>query len=241
MSIVKKAAYGIVGILLIIVLVLGYLGFVPILSGLMGANSPRDLGISYTQEDIDSANGKLGVTYVALPPSTPDANSVIMEGFHPINVVLGDNELTALFNDHADNWGNYPMSDIQVRFNPEGDIELSGVIETGHLKGFADSKGYDEETRREVRPYLNFVMTKPAVYLKGDLDVINGVVTADLQQVQIGRLSISSGQLDLIEDALEYYTQHVVDAPNVEISYFNSGNGGCDVQAIVPSRVSFAP
>ena len=141
MSIVKKAAYGIVGILLIIVLVLGYLGFVPILSGLMGANSPRDLGISYTQEDIDSANGKLGVTYVALPPSTPDANSVIMEGFHPINVVLGDNELTALFNDHADNWGNYPMSDIQVRFNPEGDIELSGVIETGHLKGFADSKG----------------------------------------------------------------------------------------------------
>ncbi|MBT7915308.1 hypothetical protein HN588_15525, partial [Candidatus Bathyarchaeota archaeon] len=152
-----------------------------------------------------------------------------------------DNELTALFNDHADNWGNYPMSDIQVRFNPEGDIELSGVIETGHLKGFADSKGYDEETRREVRPYLNFVMTKPAVYLKGDLDVINGVVTADLQQVQIGRLSISSGQLDLIEDALEYYTQHVVDAPNVEISYFNSGNGGCDVQAIVPSRVSFAP
>jgi len=241
MGIIKKAAYGIVGIILVVVLVLGYFGFVPLLSGLMGANTPRDLGVTYTQEDVDSANGKLGVSYVALPSGTPDSGSLIMEGFHNVGTGLTESELTGLFNDHAEQWGNYPMSEIQIRFNPEGDIEMSGRIETGHIRGFADSKGYDEETRSQVRPYLNLVRSKPAVYLRGDLDVINGVVTADLQEVQIGRISISAGQLSLVEDALEAYTQLVIEAPNLEISYFKSGNGGCDVQALVPSRVSFAP
>jgi hypothetical protein len=47
--------------------------------------------------------------------------------------------------------------------------------------------------------------------------------------------------LALIKDALEAYTQHVIEAPNLEINYFKSGIGGCDVQAVGPSRVSFAP
>ena len=51
----KKALIIIVSILVVIVLVAGYFGFVPGISQAMGANKAKDLGIKFTQEDLDKA------------------------------------------------------------------------------------------------------------------------------------------------------------------------------------------
>jgi hypothetical protein len=46
----------VVGILVLIpILVLGFLGFMPIVSDIMGTNRPRDLGVKYTDADYLSA------------------------------------------------------------------------------------------------------------------------------------------------------------------------------------------
>ena len=60
MKIVK--ILGVIAVLIIILAVasLGYLGFVPGISNIMGANSPRDLGVKYTSEDLQRARSKLG-------------------------------------------------------------------------------------------------------------------------------------------------------------------------------------
>lgn len=239
MGFVKKAVIGIAAIFAIIILVIGYYGFIPGLSGLMGANTPRDLGITYTQDNVERANGKLGVTYAELPPNTPDSGSLVMENYGRISVGFSDTELTALFNDHADNWGNYLMDDIQVRFNPDGTTELSGKIKTGRLRGFAESKGYDVTVLD--RPELNYIKSEPSLYIKGDLTIIDGVVSADVEQVQIGRLDLPADQVELVEEFLVYYTQKVADPPNLLINYFDTRNGECDVQAAIPKKVSFAP
>jgi flagellar basal body-associated protein FliL len=43
------------------VLVLGYLGFIPIVSDIMGANKPKDLGVRVTEQDFISTSQKLGI------------------------------------------------------------------------------------------------------------------------------------------------------------------------------------
>lgn len=241
MSLMKKLMFGGLGVVLVIVLVLGYFGFIPVLSGLMGANSPRDLGVTYTQEDIDSVNAKLGVTYTELPPGTPDAQSLIMSDFRPTSGTFTDNELTALFNEHSDQWGNYPMSDIQVKIGDDGGIEMSGVIEMDRLKGFADSKGYDEATRSEIRPYLRYLPAKTAIYVKGNLNVANGVVSSDVESLKIGRLTVGSGQLSQLAFALESYIAQVIGSPRLVLRNVAFQDGQCTLEGDIPKQVAFSP
>ncbi|MGB9842731.1 MAG: hypothetical protein ACPLN1_00060 [Caldisericia bacterium] len=40
--------------ILIIVLILGYFGFVPFVSDLMGTNKPKNLGVTFTEKDFES-------------------------------------------------------------------------------------------------------------------------------------------------------------------------------------------
>jgi len=49
MNLVKILAVGFIGIIVVAVLVLGYFGFVPGVSDLMGTNKPRNLGVSYSE------------------------------------------------------------------------------------------------------------------------------------------------------------------------------------------------
>jgi len=46
-------------IVAIVVLVGGYLGFIPGVSGLFGSDQPRDLGAAYTEADLASGQAKL--------------------------------------------------------------------------------------------------------------------------------------------------------------------------------------
>ncbi|MEK7874346.1 MAG: hypothetical protein AAB502_10895, partial [Chloroflexota bacterium] len=54
---------------LVVVAVLagGYFGFVPSVSSIFGSNRPRDLGVRYTQADLQSLRGKTGTQYHSLP------------------------------------------------------------------------------------------------------------------------------------------------------------------------------
>lgn len=57
-------------IILIIVLALGYLGFLPWLSSVFGSDRPRDLGVRPMPQDLDTAMTKLAVQ--AMPPVVDD-------------------------------------------------------------------------------------------------------------------------------------------------------------------------
>lgn len=57
-------------LILILVLALGYLGFLPWLSSVFGSDRPRDLGVRPMPQDLDSAMTKLAVQ--AMPPVVDD-------------------------------------------------------------------------------------------------------------------------------------------------------------------------
>ena len=67
MKFLKGLAITIGVLVIVVVLVLGYLGFVPGVSNIFGSNKPRDLGVTYTAADYASAHARNGTTHTVLP------------------------------------------------------------------------------------------------------------------------------------------------------------------------------
>ena len=133
------------------------------------------------------------------------------------------------------------MSDIQVKIGDDGGVEMSGVIEMGRLKGFADSKGYDEETRREIRPYLRYITSNPAIYVKGNFNIVNGVVSSQVEAFKVGRLTIGSGQLLELNYVLEDYITEIIGSPRLVIRNVSFQNGQSTIEGDIPKQVAFSP
>ncbi len=76
MAVLKRLLTGLLVSVIIAALILGYFGFVPGLSDVMGANTPRDLGVKATASSLSSAKSKLGVTFNTLPADAVGAASL---------------------------------------------------------------------------------------------------------------------------------------------------------------------
>lgn len=64
----------------VLTLGLGYYGFVPGLSTLLGSAKPRDLKVEPTPQDLESARAKTGIAFGELPKGLPAAVSLEFSG-----------------------------------------------------------------------------------------------------------------------------------------------------------------
>lgn len=111
------------GVILILILIVGYLGFIPGLSDLMGSG-PKDLGVRYTQADYQSALAKMpgqinkNTEYACFTCTYKSSGSI------PVNTAFTQEELTAFINHLNSKKG--PLKNAQLRLNADGSVELSG-------------------------------------------------------------------------------------------------------------------
>lgn len=241
MGIFRNIAIAVAVVILIGVLALGYLGLVPGLSDALGANKPRDLGVTSTPSDLDNANAKLGVTIKALPQAESGIDSLTRSGEKQFIAGFTSAELTALFNDHSGRWKYYPMKDIQVNIHDDGVVEVSGVLQVDRFSGFAEAVGISEDSRREIRPYLSYVTGNPSIYIKGSLQVSNGVAQSDILELEIGRLSVSGDQLKNIEPYIQQFIQDRADGRIIHLNSVSFFGGEVSVDARVPQEVGLTP
>ena len=66
--------------ILVIVLIIGYLGFIPGISNLFGSNKPKDLVVKYTLADLESAKKKTNFKFTELNSNLPPKDSIIFNG-----------------------------------------------------------------------------------------------------------------------------------------------------------------
>ena len=67
------------------VLLLGWLGFLPVVSNLLVARAPQNLGVKYAVTDLKSFEAKSGMT-VSPPPSQPPVSNAQPGGVPPASV-----------------------------------------------------------------------------------------------------------------------------------------------------------
>jgi hypothetical protein len=178
-------------IVVVLVLGLGYLGFIPGVSNLFGSNKAKNLGASYAAADYTSARTKVGTALSVLPASSDPAQSIKFSGSHPVNANFTQAEYNALLNERE--WVNYPLDNVQLKINTDNTLEMSANVSVARLKNCLEALGADSDTMNQVANYLKLIPTDPAVYMKGKLEVENGsVVNSDMLTFKVGNLDLTS-------------------------------------------------
>ncbi len=242
MKILLGIFIGVLAVVVVLVLVAGYFGLVPGVASIFGSDKPRDLGVTYTQDDYQSAREKGNIQRISLPEDTPPEESLEFSGQQDASFNLTEEEATALLN--IKSWRYFPLHDCQARFNPNGTGEFSGVLEMDTLKDYALARGYAEDDLKVVTDWVSrFAVLQKDMpfYMKGTASVHNGVINFNVQQLQFGRISIPASQIndhkaELI-DLLEEGFSHI---DGFSINEFSLSNGQIYFDGTLPTSVARA-
>jgi hypothetical protein len=188
------------------ILILGYLGFVPFVSPIMGSTTPKSLGIVFENEDLKSCINKI-------QPVSENSE---------IDTYFTSEELTALAN--SGEW-NYPASDIQVKANNDGTIEISGIFLKDQLLPYLEAQKFPDNLSKILTDYIKNFSVNPIFYIKGKGYVDNNKITIRVEQAEIGKLPVSdrlNKEIDTIKGFLE---SKISLTPNLYINNLNAKEG----------------
>jgi len=189
-------------VVLVSVAVLGYLGFVPGLSDVI--TPPRDLGVRYSEADLLTAYDKAGRYTYTLPNG-----SIIINYTGDIDTQFTNEEISALITLHPRTYN--PLQDTQVKFNEDGTVEFSGKLDTKYLAKFSDR--FKLNLPSEATDVVKNMPGSPRFYLKGTGSVIEDDAEFDVEEVEIGRISVPVKDASQgLESATENYIDSMDDA-----------------------------
>jgi len=195
-------------IVVALVFIAGIAGFVPYLSTILGTDRPKDLGQQITLEDSLAAQEKTGVQLVKLPSDTPIGNSFILEGSRPIELTFTSKEATGIINNRP--WKYYPFSDLQLRINPDGTIETSGVVNMDLFMSYANSLGYSTEDINKVMEQYHIPKMNMPFYLKGSGSIVDDRVDIHVQSLHAGQIPVPQSILVANTERINEFTQDCV-------------------------------
>lgn len=96
--------------------------------GLVSLGKPKDLGVTFTEEDYWRAVEKAGTEWPEPPAEGEDWENteVVYSGSKPVDATFTSAEVSALLsNSHMGDW---PIGEMQVRFGDDGAVEMSGIV-----------------------------------------------------------------------------------------------------------------
>ena len=245
MGLIKSFVVGLIIIVIVVVLGLGYLGFVPGVSKILGSNKPRDLGITYTAADLKSITSKNHVQRIVLE-SVPDIkSSFVLKGTQAINNVFTDKEITARLGQESD-WQFNPFTNVQVKIGQDGTVEASGVVRVDKLRGYAEATGVSSQEIEAISkgmdkykvPRISF----PA-YVKGSLSIENNKLNIDLSELYIGKIPVAKALYSQAKSAFEDFVYKRLTSGGYGSLYVKSlsfSNGKMSFSGNIPKVITTA-
>ncbi len=225
-------------LVLVAALALGYFGFVPGVSTLMGSDKPRDLGVTYTAQDLQSGFNKLGMQVTKLTSADSPAASIVYSGSKAVNVSFTQEELTAQLNK---DWKYYPVTDCQLKINSDGTVEISGKLMLDRIEGFMQAYNVDADMG-QVNSYLKYVPNNPRFYVNGTLSVANGTLNViDVTDVEIGRLNLTGQFNDNMNSIVDLVRTIIHQYPGFQVTSFNFNGGKANFVGNVANSVAYLP
>lgn len=199
-------------LVIILTLVVGWLGFMPGLSDLMGANKPKDLGVRYTMADYDGYRQKTNASFLDLDNAPSIQNNfgdkLIFDGFKSIEgLSLTQEEITATVNEIGWTW--MPISNAQVKIS-DNTVEISGNLNLDYMNEFTDfigGIGYNKEDVGKAVSFAKKFSGKPPIYVKVEASVVDDNLSLKLIDINIGRLA---APLEIAEKVLSTGTANAI-------------------------------
>ena len=222
-------------VIIVLILVGGYFGLVPGVSALFGSSTPKDLEVEYTQADIDTAVAKTGVDFSYIPSNGIPKDAIQFDGKSNLNQSFSESELTALFAN--DKWEYNFLKDVQVKINPDGTEELSGVLIPSRVTGFLRARRYPESTVKMITDKLKYFVNDPTFHVKLNSSWENNVLSMDLMSASIGRVPVPAEWLEN-DSTITYVVQkHVLSVPELKINSLKFEDGKMKYDGTFPTKI----
>lgn len=207
----KKFLIGLFIFILLVILVVSYLGFMPFLSKYFAKQV--DLGIKTDPAFVTSFESKYSPTA---------ANGKVA-----LDVNLTSVEVTSIFATWETRDKNFPLHNVQIRFNPDGTGEASGFLNVSTAILMAKNLGYSDSDIEKGKTYVQFVSGELPFYVKGTGEMRNNVISINPTSFQLGRVSVpesitkvaGSAVVDMINRRLSQ-----IGGANVQEASFKSGS-----------------
>lgn len=188
-------------VLLIILLVAGYFSYT---LGIFVKPTPKNLGVTYSENDFKSSVTKAKITYTNSPVTSNPESAIAYSGSHKVSDSFTSSELTSVANYRS--WQYLPFENIQIKLN-EGGVEISGNLDTSKVIGYLQAVGgLKKEEAEKIKNYIP-ISGKPSFYVNAKGSVKDNDLKLDLQSVSIGSVSIPktiiSENMSRIESFLE--------------------------------------
>lgn len=225
-------------IIIIIVLILGYFGFMPVLSPLMGANKPKDLGIANSQKEYMAFSNKVGNDIKEITtPVSPD-KSIEYSGVRNIDDTFSQEEISGRLNNGR--WKYMPVGNVQVRINNDGTVEFSANVLMDRLPGFIAREGMGKYTMADVTKGLDFIkMIKlnPPVYMKFTASISNNSLQTNIGQIEVGRFNIPLDIINANQTAVSVFNSIVSKVSGFYAKSVTFSNGKMKYQGTIPEKM----
>lgn len=222
-------------LVIIPVLTLGYLGLVPGISDAFGTNKPKNLGVQFSSQDLDQANQKTQVEISSLPESTLVGKSLVYEGQHEAELTLTSQEITAMANNSK--WKYNPLSQVQIRINPDGSAEASGYIDFNTAKSYALSFGVSSNDIDKVLEKFPIPQTKFPFYIKGAGSVNNDQIELDISNLKLANIPVPANIIDqYLQPALSFVEDKYLNNDSVNIQTLENKNGQAHFKGTLPDK-----
>jgi len=205
----KKLGVLVLVLLLVFVFVLGFLGFVPGLSAVLGANKAKNLGIKYTDADKITAVEKLQVKYGQLSANASE-KGLVLKGFHPVDKFFTSQELTALADTRQKQFGLFPFKNVQIRVNPDGTVEGSGILEFNTALDYLQQLGVPLDQVNKAIDKFKILRGELPVYLKVSGGVVNNTSNIIVQSAEIARIPIPQALVNQYGPSLNNLVEDIV-------------------------------
>ena len=210
----KKGWWIFIGIIVLIVLVLGFFGFVPGLSNILGANKPKDLGVKYSEADLAAGRAMTGVTLEAMPATD---KSLAFSGSKSISGTYTNEIITAMIN--GAKYKYYPITNAQVKISDDGTIETSGNFNISKAVVWSNTLGGDKGLGEKAQSYIGTVSSNPSFYLKGKMTVVNNQITLNIDSAKISRFNAPKSIIDQYQGQLaDFVGQRIANIPGMNIN-----------------------
>jgi len=245
MGFIKRFVVGLIVVIIVVVLGLGYLGFVPGVSRMLGSDKPRDLGITYTAADLKSITSKNHVQRIVLESAPNIKSSFVLKGSQAISNVFTDKEITARLGQESD-WPFNPFTDVQVKIGQDGTVEASGVVRVDKLKGYAEATGVSsqeiEAISKGMDKYKIPKISFPA-YVKGSLSIENNKLNIDLSELYIGKIPVAKALYSQAKSAFEGFVYERLTSGgygSLSVKSLSFSNGKMSFSGNIPKIITTA-
>lgn len=180
---------------------------------------PKTLGVTYTPQDLESINKKLGVAFETLPTDAPKEKTLVFTGSHKVDTLLSSEELTAVADKRHEQFPLFPFRNVQIRVNPDGSVEGSGTINYKDALNYLVALGVSPSDVARGAEKFKIPNTNIPVYLKVTGSIVNNESTISVSSAKAAGISVPENLLNEYAPALNVFIESILKerSPNYNI------------------------